>query len=157
LGAVAAWTIAWQLWTLELDSPRRGLRSVQAGRLLLAGHAYGFCKAKLDLELVNAGPRGIAYGLAARPYLPPIVIEGTTAHGTPSHPVVASKYPATTRRVANVTVFLRALPASACAYRVLAVAAAESPTSSGAGRSTVALNGPFTRSCPPGQLRQTPR
>jgi mono/diheme cytochrome c family protein len=157
LVASAHGTVSGQRWTLEVDSARHGLRSVQAGRLLLGGHAYGFCETGLDVELVNAGPHGIVYGLATRPYQPPIVIEATTAHGTAAHPVRADNYPATTRHVPEATLFLRTLPTSACAYRGLAVTAPRHATIVGASTSTLGMTGPFTHSCRPGQLLQTPQ
>jgi hypothetical protein len=147
-------TIGRRRWTLEVDSARHGVRRVQAGRLILGGRVYGFCESRLNVELVNAGPHGIVYGLAARLYRPPIVVEATTAHGTPRKPVRAHQYPARTRQVSEATLFLRALPASACAYRDLAVTAAERPTRSGGGRS-VLVGYTFTRSCAPGQLRHS--
>jgi hypothetical protein len=146
-----------QRWTLEVDSGRQGLASVQAGRLVLGGRAYGFCATRLDLELVNAGPQGLVYGLAAAPYRPPIVVEATTARGTAANPVPAAQYLAATRQVPGATLFLRALPASACAYDALALAVPQRATSAGAGNTTLAMTGPFTRSCAPGQLRQTPQ
>lgn len=163
-------TIGRQHWTLEVDTARHGIRRMLAGRLLLGGRAYGFCATRpppvrgkafrgdstgvLDVELVNAGPHGIVYGLAARLYRPPIVIEATTAHGTPRKPVRAHNYPARTRAISQATLFLRALPASACAYRDLAVSAHEHPTRSGTGIGV--LEGySFTRSCAPGQLRHS--
>lgn len=149
-------TVRGQRWTLELDSARHGLRSVQAGRLMLGGRGYGFCKTGLDLELVNAGPHGIAYGLAARPYRPPIDIEATTKHGTAGHPVKAHDYPARTRDVPQATLFLRALPASACAYDGLAVSASERPANSGTGQGVLTFYS-FTRACARGQLRQGSR
>lgn len=157
-------------WTLEVDSARHGIRRVLAGRLMLGGRAYGFCATRpppvharsfrgdssglLDVELVNAGPHGIVYGLAARLYRPPIVIEATTAHGTPRKPVRAHNYPARTRPISQATLFLRALPASACAYRDLAVSAHEHPTRSGTGTGVDVFYS-FTRSCRPGQLRHS--
>ena len=143
-------TIGGPRWTLEVDSAREGLPSVQAGRFLLGGRAYGFCDTGFDFELVNAGSHGIVYGLGPRPYHPPIVIEATTAHGTAAHPVHSNNYLAKTRRVPGATLFVRALPASACAYHDLA-AAAERP------RAAVVFLTEFTRSCLPGQLLQTPR
>ena len=101
---------------MEVDDARHGLGHVQAGRFLVGGRAYGFCQTGLDLELVNAGPHGVAYGLASRPYRPPIVIEATTARGTAANPVSADKYRAMTRQVPGATLFVRALPPSACAY-----------------------------------------
>lgn len=150
-------TVGGQRWTLEVDGARHGLRSLQAGRFVLGGHPHGFCETGLDLELVNAGPHGVVYGLAARPYRPPIVVEATTAHGTAANPVSADKYPATTRKVPDATLFVRALPASACAYRTVAVAAPERATIVGASQTTLAMTGKFTRSCAPGQLLQTPQ
>jgi mono/diheme cytochrome c family protein len=85
------------------------------------------------------------------------VIEATTAHGTAANPTPAYKYPTTTRQVAEATLFLRALPASACAYRGLAVTAPQRATRGGASRTTLAMTGTFTRSCAPGQLLQTPQ
>lgn len=150
-------TVAGQRWTLEIDSARHGLRSVQAGRFLLGGREYGFCETELDVELVNAMPHGIVYGLAARLYRPPIAIEATTARGTAVNPVPAHTYPATTRQVPGGTLILRALPASACAYRGLAVSAPLRATNGGASQATLGMTGAFTRSCAPGQLLQTPQ
>jgi hypothetical protein len=157
-------TVAGRRWTLELDSARHGLRSVQAGRLTLGRRAYGFCQTRpsvhgfpsgaLDVELVNAGPHGIVYGLASRLYRPPIVIEATTAHGTRRHPVAAYKYPAMIRQVPRATIFLRALPKPACAYDQLSLSAQERSTSSGTGLG-VDVFYTFTRSCAPGQLRHS--
>jgi hypothetical protein len=163
-------SVGGQRWTLELDSARHGLRSVLAGRLMLGGRAYGFCDTRpppihgaslrgdfsgvLDVELVNTGRYGIVYGLAARPYRPSFVIDAATAHGTAAHPVVAHRYSATTLKVPQGTLFLRSLPASACAYHDLGVDASERPTSSGTGRGVLVFY-KFTRSCAPGQLRQT--
>ncbi len=109
--------IAGRRWMFELDSGRRGVGSAQAGRLVIGGRAYGFCQTTLDIELVDAGPHGIVYGLAAPPYRPPITIEATTARGTADRPARALSYRATTRPVPGAVVFLRALPASACAYQ----------------------------------------
>ncbi len=149
-------TVAGQGWTLEVDDARRGVHSVQAGRFLLGGHAYGFCETGLDVELVNAGPHGIVYGLATRPYRPPIVIEATTTHGTAANPVTADKYRATTRQVPDAILFVRALPEPACAYRGLAVTAPERTTIVGATKSTLTM-APFRRPCAPGQLAQIPQ
>jgi hypothetical protein len=151
---IAHGTVGGQRWTLKVDGARHGLRSVQAGRLMLGRRAYGFCEAGLNVELVNAGRHGIVYGLAARSYRPSFVIDAATAHGTAAHPVVAHRYPATTLQVPQGTLFLRALPASACAYHDLGVDASEPPTSSGTGRGVLVFY-KFTRSCAPGQLRQT--
>ena len=153
---IARGTVGGQRWTVEVDNARHGLRSVQAGRFLVGGRAYGFCQTGLDVELVNAGPHGVAYGLASRPYRPPIVIEATTARGTAANPVSADKYRAMTRRVPGATLFVRALPASACAYRALAVTAPKSATIVGASQSTLGMTGIFKRPCAPGQLLQTP-
>lgn len=148
---IAHGTVGGHRWTLQLDSARRGLPSVQAGRFVLGGSAYAFCDAGFDMELVNAGPHGIVYGLAPRPYRPPIVIEATTAHGSAAHPVHASNYPATTRQLPDATLFVRALPASACAYREVAAAAHGRPNQS------AVFFTKFTRSCAPGQLLQSPQ
>lgn len=154
LVASAHGTVGGQPWTLETDSGRRGLGSVQAGQFLLGGHAYGFCEGALDVELVNAGPHGIVYGLATRVYEPPMVVEATTARGTAAHPVTAYKYPTTARQVPGATLFVGVLPAAACAYHDLALAAPKRPTSKLA-EGTVSFFGPFSRACAPGQLRQT--
>jgi len=155
LVASAHGTVGGQPWTLKTDSGRRGLGSVQAGRFLLGGHAYGFCRGALDVELVNAGPHGIVYGLATRVYETPMVIEATTAHGTAAHPVTALKYPTTARQVPGATLFVGALPASACAYHNLALTAPKRPASTFT-ESTVSFFGPFSHACAPGQLRQAP-
>lgn len=167
LVAVARGTIGGRRWTLEADSRRHGVSRVQAGQLLLGGHAYGFCKTPLDIELVNSGPHGVVYGLATGRYRPPITIEATTAHGTAKHPVPAHSYPAITRHVSSATLFLRALPASACAYRQLAVTAPMAArvsrrndrTSEGksVSHTFLGMTATFARACAPGQLRQTPR
>lgn len=130
---------------------------MQAGRFLLSGRAYGFCETGLDIELVDAGPRGIVYGLATALYRPPIVIEATTAQGTAAHPARADTYPATTRPVPGATLFLCALPASACKYRALAVTGPQGATLVGGSQSTVSITGSFTRSCRTGKLLQTPQ
>jgi hypothetical protein len=153
--SMAHGTVGGQPWTLEVDNARQGLRSVQAGRFLLRGRPYGFCVTRLDLELVNAGPRGVVYGLASRPYHRPLVIEAITARGTAASPVPAHKYSATVRRVPGATLFMRALPESACAYRGLAVSAPESDTIAGTSRSALNMTGTFKSPCAPGQLLQT--
>lgn len=177
LAPIAHGTVAAERWTLDVDSARRGLRSVQAGRLVLGGRAYGFCEVKQDggpnggpveVELVNAGPQGIVYGIAASPDRPPIVIEAATARGTAVHPVPSHQYPATTYQVPGAKLFLRVLPASACAYPDLAMTAAEAPehtgprheapgriTQTAAGGSVIVFTGPYSQSCAPGQLRQS--
>src|ERR1700719_3877492 len=43
-------TIGRRRWKLEVDSARHGIRSVQAGRLILDGRAYGFCDTRLKVE-----------------------------------------------------------------------------------------------------------
>jgi hypothetical protein len=154
---IARGTVGGRRWTLEVDGGRRGLGSAQAGRFLVGGRAYGFCQTGLDIELINAGPHGIVYGLVAPPYQPPVVIEATTAHGTAANPVPADKYPATTRKVPGATLFVRALPASACVYRGLAVAVQGAVGGGGASGMTVSMTGPFTHSCAPGQLLKTPQ
>ena len=154
LVAVAHGTIAGHSWTVQADQGRRGFAAVQAGRLLLAGRAYGFCRTGLDIELVNAGPRGVVYGLAARVYEAPIVVEAAPAHPG-SRPVPAHHYPATRQAVRGGVVFLRVLPASACAYRGLGVSAPERPISATANRAIIGLTGPYTHACAPGQLRRT--
>ena len=152
LVATAHGTVGGRSWTLQVDSARHGLQSVQAGRLLLGGRAYGFCDTGLDIELINAGPHGIVYGLAPRPYHPPIVIEAATDHGirTGAYPRV-HYYPAATRQVPDATLFVRALPTSACAYvRELGATARGRPNQS------VVFGTNFTRSCPPGRLLHSP-
>jgi mono/diheme cytochrome c family protein len=150
-------TVGGKRWTLEVDSARHGLGSMQAGRFLLGGRQYGFCDTPLDVELVNAGPRGIVYGIAGKPYSPPIVVEANTGHGTTAHPVRASLYPPVTRQVAGAILFVRALPDSACAYRGVAVSARRGTTVVGATEGTLAMTGPFARACAVGQLLQTPK
>lgn len=157
LVTIAHGSVGGQRWTLEADSGRHGARSVQAGRFLLGGHAYGFCDTGLDVELVNAGAHGIVYGLATRIYQPPIVIEATTMPGSAAHPARAARYPATSRAVRGVTLFLRALPASACAYHALGVTAPQRATVVGANSSILGMTGVFTGACQSGQLRQTPQ
>lgn len=149
-------TVGGKRWTLEVDSARHGLSSVQAGRFLLGGRQYGLCDTGLDIELVNAGPRGVVYGFAGKPYTAPIVVEATTGHGSTAHPVRASEYPAATRQLPGAIVFLRALPAPACAYRGVAVSAPKRSTVVGATQETLVMTGPFKRACAPGQLLQTP-
>ena len=153
---IAHGTVARRRWTLEADSGRRGFASVQAGRLLLGGHAYGFCRTGVDIELVNSGPHGIVYGIAPRRIHPPITIQASTARGTIANPVSAYNYPATSRHVPGGTLFLRTLPAPACAYRGgLAMSASEGSVTTSTGTSSTGLLvmvGHFTRSCAPGQL-----
>jgi hypothetical protein len=150
-------TVGGERWTFEVDSARHGLGSVQAGRFLLGGRQYGLCDTGLNIELVNAGPRGVVYGFAGRPYTAPIVVEASTGRGTTTHPVRASQYPAVTRQVAGAILFVRALPAPACAYRGLAVGAPRGTTVVGATEGTLTMTGPFERACAAGQLLQTPK
>ena len=154
---IAHGQVGGQRWTLEADNARRGLGSVQAGRFLLGGHAYGFCETGLDVELINAGPHGVVYGLAAHRYRPPIAIQATTAHGTPAHPVRAHIYPTTARRVRGGTFFVGALPESACGYPGLGVSAPERSTIVGASQVSLGMPGTYARACAPGQLRQNPQ
>jgi hypothetical protein len=153
---IAHGAIGGQPWMLEVDGARHGLASVQAGRLILDGHAYGFCHTGIDVELVNAGPHGIVYGLATRRYQRPIVIQATTKHGTAKNSVSAQDYPAMSRQIPGGTLFLRALPASACDYRGgFGLTAPAGSTTSSAGTSSaqvLILVGRFTPSCAPGQL-----
>lgn len=147
--------VAGRRWSLQTDSSRRGADAVRAGRFLVDGHAYGICRGGLDVELIDAGQHGIVYGFATRPYAPPIVLEATTAHGTAQHPVPAYRYPAATRSVPGGTLFVRALPSPACAYRDLAVALPKAVQ--GGNSSQVTLLGDFARPCEPGRLVATPQ
>ena len=59
-------------------------------------------------------------------------------------------------QVPDTTLFLRALPASACVYRGVGVTAPQRATNGGANGSMLCMTGTFTHSCEPGQLLQTP-
>jgi hypothetical protein len=137
-------------WVLEIDQARHGANAVRAGRFLLDGRAYGICRQKVDFELIDATPHGIVYGFAVAPFIPPVVIEATTARGTASSPVPAYHYPATTRHVPGGTLFVRALPASACAYKSVAATVTKRPSATAS--SSELLFGQFTGPCHLGHL-----
>ena len=110
LVASAHGTVGGQPWTLETDSGRRGLGSVQAGRFLLGGHAYGFLPGRTRRRARQRRSARDRLWPRHRVYATPMVIEATTAHGTAAHPVTALKYPTTARQVPGATLFCRRPP-----------------------------------------------
>ncbi|HLI59464.1 MAG TPA: cytochrome c [Solirubrobacteraceae bacterium] len=149
---IARGTVAGMTWLLEADSARHGLLSLQAGRLLLDGHSYGFCRSRLEVELINAGPHGVTYGLLAAPNRPPLQIEGFPGHARAAHPVHARNAQVKVTRVRGAFLYVGSLPRSACAYRNLAITATRGPS-----QGTLGASGLFVGTCLPGQLRQARR
>lgn len=156
LVTVARGTVGGHPWAFETDQGRRGVNAVRAGVFVLGGRPYGLCANGVDLELIDATPHGIVYGFVPHLYTSSIVIEGTTDHGTARHPARAVRYPATTHRVAGGVLFVRALPASACAYSTLAIGLTNVQPIV-VSSSTLTLLGHFTGRCRPGGLVAIPK
>jgi len=146
---IARGTVAGMPWLLEADSARYGLLSLQAGHLRIDGHSYGFCRTRLGVELINAGPQGVVYGLVAQPNRPPLQVEGFPAHVTAAHPH-AQNATVNVTRVRGAYLYVGSLPSSACTYQNLVITATERPRESVLGASSL-----FVATCLPGQLRQT--
>jgi mono/diheme cytochrome c family protein len=126
LVTVARGAIDGYRWRLRL------IAGLGIGRFILGPHSYVACLD--DVELIDASPHGILYGLIASPGVHSVYL----AH-------VPGASPPTLRQVRAGTFFVQALPKSACAYRRLVLVM--NTTSSGA---LAVLN--FARPCRAGAL-----
>ncbi len=92
-----------------------GFRAIEDGRLVLDGKAYGMCPGfanPAEFSLIDTGVHGIAYGYIASPGDYRISL-----HLGPSIPAPL------TRHVLGGTLFIQALPKSACSYHSLTLTA----------------------------------
>ena len=116
---VASGTIAGQSWSLWSKNGESGANGLENAGLVVNGHAYGLCPGfpnPAELELLDAGSRGIVYGVIGYPGKAKVQLSLTTVHTFESHQAL----PAPTVQVVNgVSFFIGTLPRSACDYSAL--------------------------------------
>ena len=108
---VASGTVAGQPWTLWATRGYSEPAALENGGLVLGGRWYGLCAGFpniAEMELIDAGGHGIAYGFVA---LPGAVQVKLTAGKQLPAPQVA--------RLAEASFFVGELPASACTYKAM--------------------------------------
>ncbi len=109
---VASGSVAGQSWTLWAKKGVTGVNAIEDGGVVLGGRWYGLCGGYPNLgemELIDAGTRGIDYGFVAFPGK--IGVKLTSAGALPSPQV---------RQVASgISFFIGELPKSACAYSTM--------------------------------------
>jgi hypothetical protein len=115
---VASGISAGHSWTVWVKKGLSEPAALEDGGLVLSGRWYGMCagdRNPLAAELVDEGVRGIAYGYLADPG--PIRLSMTPAY---------ARHALTTVRLPGVSVFVAALPESACAYHSVTLRASAS-------------------------------
>ncbi len=90
-----------------LQSGQNG-NSVVAGRFVLDGRPFGFCRSAIQFHLIDVTPRGVTYGLAA----------GRGVYGLDLGFGASAPQPIL-RTVPGGLFLVEALPGSACSYRSL--------------------------------------
>ena len=116
---VAKGTVDGHSWSLWSKKGENGANALEDGGIILDNRSYGLCPGypnPAELEMLDAGSRGIVYGIVGYPGLAKINLSvgtvGTFQQGTalPSPEV---------RIVNGVSFFIGALPKSACDYGAL--------------------------------------
>ena len=108
---VAAGTVAGQPWTLWAMRGRGEPAALEVGGLVLGGRWYGLCAGYpniAEMELIDAGGHGIAYGFVALPGA--VQVKLTSGKQLPGPQVV---------KLAKASFFVGELPASACTYKTM--------------------------------------
>ena len=118
---VASGTVGGQPWSLWSRKGAHGIDGVKDGGLVLSGRWYGLCSSlggvgPASLELINASPDGVIYGLVASPYNHQLQLAGRADYGG-RQPLPAPTF----RSVQGGTFLIGLLPDSACDYRTLTV------------------------------------
>lgn len=118
---VASGKVGGKSWSLWSRKGTHGIDGVKDGGLVLSGRWYGLCSfagggGPASLELINAGPTGLIYGLVASPDNHRLQLAGRADHGG-RRPLPAPTF----RSVQGGTFLIELLPDSACDYRTLTV------------------------------------
>jgi len=119
---VASGSVGSQAWSLWAKKRVTGANGLEDGGLVLGGRWYGLCPGfpnVAEMELVNAGARGVDYGFVQYPGK---VTVGLTSAGRLPAPSVI--------RVDGMTFFIGQLPRSACSYPQLVLNASEGSAAS---------------------------
>jgi DNA-binding beta-propeller fold protein YncE len=109
---VASGSVAGQPWTLWAKQGVTGVNAIEDGGVVLGGRWYGLCAGypnQGEMELIDAGPRGIVYGFVAFPGQ--IGVKLTSGGALPA--------PQVRRVAAGISFFIGELPGSACTYSTM--------------------------------------
>jgi DNA-binding beta-propeller fold protein YncE len=109
---IASGSVAGQPWTLWAKRGVTGVNAVEDGGVVLGGRWYGLCAGypnQGEMELIDAGPHGIAYGFVAFPGQ--IGVKLTSGGALPA--------PQVRRVAAGISFFIGELPGSACTYSTM--------------------------------------
>jgi hypothetical protein len=116
---VASGTIDGQAWTLYSAKGQTGADGIENGGLVTGGRAYGLCPGypnPAELQLIDAGPKGLIAGVVGYPGLAKVQLSQSTV-GTFD---VGSSLPSPfVQVVEGVSFFIGTLPKSACDYPAL--------------------------------------
>jgi hypothetical protein len=115
---VASGTIGGQQWSLWSRKGSRGISAIRNGGLVLSGRWYGLCSSygtgPASLELINAGQKGVVYGLVASTAYHQLQLAGRAGRaGRRQLPTPAFS------PVQGGVFLIGQLPSSACDYRSL--------------------------------------
>jgi len=116
---VARGTVAGHTWSLWSKKGETGARALEDGGLVLDNRSYGLCPGypnPAELEMLDAGSRGIVYGVVGYPGRAKLYL----SVGTVGSFQTGKALPSPEVRVVNgVSFFLGSLPKSACDYGAL--------------------------------------
>jgi YVTN family beta-propeller protein len=109
---VTSGSVGGQPWSLWAKNGVTGVNAIEDGGLVLGGRWYGLCGGfpnRGELELIDAGSHGIAYGFVAFPGK--ITVKLTSGGALPA--------PEVRQVAAGVSFFIGELPQSACSYSTM--------------------------------------